>query len=824
MSLKACISNGLDEGVISPDQAKQANELFDDLAIQYKEKMSPEAAEARAAKETFEQLKTDAGHKRRIKLLQIQRYKGLQNTLARYADQSRPGKALQALVDVDIRAPYLDMDRLFKVIRNDAMSRMDAILGRYRKGIVGQTKHKAELYTLVKEIFGEDTGNISAREMAAAWKETAEYLRLRANAAGMRIAKREDWGLPQHHDQIKVRNVSMEEWIDFIQPLLNKQKMIDERTGQPFSPLALKDALAEVYTTISESGLNKLSNPSFGARGTSLANRRTDHRFLVFEKPEGWLSYQQKFGEPDAFATMIGHIESMSRDISMLETLGPNPNAMISALKIDAKKKAEKLGVKAAGYIERDFYKFDVLVDAFTLRSNIPANETMSNWFSGTRNILNASLLGSASITALADFNTQRMAAAMIGIPQRKVITRVLKQMSPLGREERGRAAVRMGMAADTWIQTAYAQARFFDEVTGPEITRRISDTVLRVSGLTPFTQAGRNAFGIEFINFISQSVGKKFDELPAGLKEQMRNNGIGEDIWNTIRTTPLHTDPDTGLQFLRPQDIEMREGLAPGVGRNAATRLMAMKEVLTDFAVPTSSLRARTFLKGGTKPGTLHGEVLASFAQFKSFPVTFLHNHIGRFVFDPNSSGFGRAKNIANLMIGATIMGALTTELSDIAKGRDPRPMDTTAFWGAAMLKGGGLGIYGDFLFDQLNRFGSGLSQTVAGPAVGFFDDLRNLTFGNIGQLIEGKDTNFGSELVRFMSRYTPGTSIWYLRGALERVVFDNLQRWMDPQADRKIRRRIQRYERNYGASTWWESGEMLPSRAPNLENALGE
>lgn len=168
--------------------------------------------------------------------------------------------------------------------------------------------------------------------------------------------------------------------------------------------------------------------------------------------------------------------------------------------------------------------------------------------------------------------------------------------------------------------------------------------------------------------------------------------------------------------------------------------------------------------------------------------------------------------------------MGALTTELSDIAKGRDPRPMDTTAFWGAAMLKGGGLGIYGDFFFDQLNRFGSGLSQTVAGPAVGFYDALRNLSFGNISQIIEGKDTNFGSELVRFMSRYTPGTSIWYLRGALERVVFDNLQRWMDPQADRKIRRRIQRYERNYGASTWWESGEMLPSRAPNLENALGE
>ena len=168
--------------------------------------------------------------------------------------------------------------------------------------------------------------------------------------------------------------------------------------------------------------------------------------------------------------------------------------------------------------------------------------------------------------------------------------------------------------------------------------------------------------------------------------------------------------------------------------------------------------------------------------------------------------------------------MGALTTELSDIAKGRDPRPMNTSAFWGAAMLKGGGLGIYGDFFFDQLNRFGSGLSETVAGPSVGFYDTLRNLTIGNFFQFIESEDTNIGSELVRFLSRYTPGTSIWDLRGALERVVFDNLLRWVDPRADRKIRQRIRRHERNYGASTWWEQGEMLPDRAPNLENVLGQ
>ena len=31
---------------------------------------------------------------------------------------------------------------------------------------------------------------------------------------------------------------------------------------------------------------------------------------------------------------------------------------------------------------------------------------------------------------------------------------------------------------------------------------------------------------------------------------------------------------------------------------------------------------------------------------------------------------------------------------------------MTTPAFWGAAFLQGGGMGLYGDFLFADLNRY----------------------------------------------------------------------------------------------------------------------
>ena len=69
---------------------------------------------------------------------------------------------------------------------------------------------------MVLEIFGKDTGDVLAKSLAKAWKETADYLRLRANEAGMSISNRVDWGLPQIHNMIKVRKAGVDQWTEDI--------------------------------------------------------------------------------------------------------------------------------------------------------------------------------------------------------------------------------------------------------------------------------------------------------------------------------------------------------------------------------------------------------------------------------------------------------------------------------------------------------------------------------------------------------------------------------------------------------------------------------
>ena len=52
------------------------------------------------------------------------------------------------------------------------------------------------------------------------------------------------------------------------------------------------------------------------------------------------MEYQTKFGNPDAFDTMMGHISTMSRDIALMEILGPNPRSTINFMKTTIAKRA----------------------------------------------------------------------------------------------------------------------------------------------------------------------------------------------------------------------------------------------------------------------------------------------------------------------------------------------------------------------------------------------------------------------------------------------------------------------------------------------------
>ena len=390
--------------------------------------------------------------------------------------------------------------------------------------------------------------------------------------------------------------------------------------------------------------------------------------------------------------------------------------------------------------------------------------------------------------------------------------------MNPLSLEEKGKLAIRLGLTAEGWSTLASAQMRYVGDVSGPEVTRRVADFVMRASLLSPWTNAGRWAFGMEYLGNLADNSGKKFNQLDPMMQKTLDHYGIGADRWEIVRKTPLYEYE--GASFLRAEDIEARTDIRSDLARDLATNLLAMVETETNYAVPSSSLRGRTALTGDTRPGTLAGELTRSFAMYKNFGVTLINTHIMRGLNQPTRGG--KATYFADLMISLTLFGALAMQLKEMSKGRDPRPMDTAEFWGAAMLQGGGMALFGDLLFSDVNRYGGGLSETIAGPVAGLIGDLNDLTTGNILQAIKGEDTNVASEFIGFAGRYTPGSTLWYIRLGMERMILDQGKLWADPDAKKKMKRLESKYKREYGQNHWWRPGKTAPDRAPDVSNVF--
>jgi hypothetical protein len=94
----------------------------------------------------------------------------------------------------------------------------------------------------------------------------------------------------------------------------------------------------------------------------------------------------------------------------------------------------------------------------------------------------------------------------------------------------------------------------FVEELTG-RISRDLAEGVLRASGLAAYTQAGRWAFGMEFLGHLTDQIAKRFEELDPRLQRAMQRHGIGADTWDIIRSSPL--EEHKGVGWILPQNVE---------------------------------------------------------------------------------------------------------------------------------------------------------------------------------------------------------------------------------------------------------------------------
>ena len=105
-----------------------------------------------------------------------------------------------------------------------------------------------------------------------------------------------------------------------------------------------------------------------------------------------------------------------------------------------------------------------------------------------------------------------------------------------------------------------------------------------------------------------------------------------------------------------------------------------------------------------------------------------------------------------------------------------------------AAMSQGGGLGIYGDFLFGEYSRYGRSFLSTLAGPTFGQIDDLAEIWT----RVRKGEDV--GANVLRMAINNTPFINLFYTRQAMDYLFLYELQEMVNPGYLRRMESRIMR------------------------------
>lgn len=826
MSLKNCLDEAVRGGELDRGEADYLANRYEGYR-KARENGGPDGAAEQARADLLEALTAEAAEKRRRAKLAAAHLQKFEADLKMWSGpdgKQHIGKAAMYKLEHNGEAPFSSVAGREQAIIGMAHARFEHGLNTFRRhAIAGDMRrhNKARLQNMVREAFGQDTKDPAAKELARNWAEISEWLRHRFNRAGGAIGKLENWGLPQHHDALALLKAGKQTWKETILPMLDIGRMRHPLTNRPVNSYELDAVLDDVWESIVTQGWNKRDpkRQPFG-RG-ALAGQRAESRFLVFKDPDTWMEYQAAFGGgADPFATMMGHINGMARDIAALEILGPNPDATIEWLKQRiakeanthlSGKKARWQGdpQKAASQAASISRNIDIVWDSIRGTLNTPVNSRWANGLAAVRNLITSSVLGSAAVSAISDVGTQALARRFAFASDGSVMgdgMRAVGEIASMFKQANRREAVEAGLILDSAQHVFHGQARYAGNFNARSWTGFVTDRVLTLSGLTPWTQAGRHAFGMAFQNEIGKRIGDSFEKLPDVLQRTFRAYGITPDDWKQMQKASVHDRE--GVRMLRPAEIA-----ATGDER-LAERYLEMILTQTEFAVPSGTHRSRAILTQGTRPGTLAGELVRSIAMFKSFGVVMMFLHGGRAWRLYQENGARSAASYAGTLIASTaLFGALALQLKQVVSGREPRDWRDPSFAGAAILQGGGLGIYGDFLFSDLNRYGGGLAMTLTGPVVQRANDLKNLTIGNMIQFASGEKTHFGRELVRFARGNVPGGNIWYLRAAWERMALDQVQKLVDPEADKAFKRQMQFWQREYGQEFFWKPGEALPA-----------
>lgn len=651
------------------------------------------------------------------------------------------------------------------------------------------------------------------------WQDTA---RLNANKAGAMIGKLDNYITKQSHDPLRIRAAGKEDWIAKILPRLSPETF---KGGDPYEFMsATYDGLASgVHFKSTGAPADAFTGPR------NIAKQVSQERVLHFRSAEDWAAYNREFGMGNIRESVIGSLSMLGESTALMRRLGTNPesnwNQVLDTFAKDLKGSPEKM--KAFDDARKRMLKNRFSeVDGTT---RIPVDGDLARYSSIARAWVNMTSLGASIASSVTDIPVAASELRYQGKGMLSGMGELIKGLTS-GRKTKEERQVLSMLGVYMEGMRGATTNRFSVDDTLPGQVSKWQNLFFRMNLQSWWTDTHRASSGLSMSNYLAANADQAFDALPKELSRALDLYGIDAGRWDLMRGAQL--SEANGRKFMTTQDFanipdESLTEYLESQGRTANNQSIAelrdelsgqLRSYISDrvsYAVLEPDARTRAVLRQGTQPGTISGELMRFFGQFKSFGVSFNQKAAGRELYgrDYVPTEFGRNltpfrelwqaastgspaaqfMGMANLIAWSTAFGYMALAAKDLIKGREPRdPLDPKV-WMASLVQGGGFGIYTDFLFGEASRFGNKPLETLAGPfasrVAGALDVVQQARLAATGE-----DVDLASKLFRLGQSSTPFANLFYIKPILDYSIFYRVQEWMNPGSLRRMEQRVQR------------------------------
>lgn len=752
--------------------------------------------------------------RRNAKLNQLV-YKQIMDDIAKFGDDAAGLEAMLAGSNKRVEGARLSVDALTRSYQSkyfggllhdlrkaNLLPYVQARFMGFGKGLLDD-KIAKELWELRDGGTPGSSGSKEARDIAGIINKYQELARQDQNAHGAFIRRIDGYIVSQSHDMFRIERAGKEKWLAEVKPLLSARMFQDVvLTGdEALDTRSIDEFLGFIYDELRTGNFLKADPeaPLIGFKGpANLAKKVSQSRVLHFKDADAFIKYNDAYGTGSLMEAVASGFRRAANTAAMLERLGTNPKAMFDRVLNDLRERSRNAPDRVrlrlqSSYAERLMSVVDGTVD-------IPSHVLGAQRAAAARSLQIQSSLGGAVLASFPDIAT---AASELQFQGRNFLGALLDQFSGMlaqiggGRAQR-EAADLVGVGIDSILRDVASRVTVADNAG--QTINKINTAFFKLNLLSQWTTAGERAVSEIMSATLGRLRGESFDRLPPRLRQTLELYNVTASDWDLIRFNAM--EEFEGRVYVSPE--KLREGgIDERQARAVEAKIRAYFSDRSAVAVLQSGSREKLYTTQALQAGTAAGEAIRFMMQFKSYGISFVQKVLGRYTQEDRfwsipGSVFkmpaSEASQMAQLMVTLTGLGYLSMAAKDIAKGREPRDPARIDTMQAAMLQGGGFGIYADFLLARTNRFGGGFLDTAMGPLFGDVSaagDLFNKTRDYLtGQSDDAPDV----EAFNFVKGNTPFINLFYTRAALDYLILYHIQEALNPGSLRRMEQRLKR------------------------------